>query len=370
LPDVLSQDARRRTFHTLDGMRGVAAVGVLLLHLPVTSQWPIPGAHLAVDLFFALSGFVLAYANEDRLRAGMGWARFMGQRYLRLYPLYILGTIAVAVLTLLPGQGQDHPARVGVQLGFALLFLPVPPGLTDGPLFPLNFPAWSLFYELVANLLFAQSVKHITPRRLAVFVAVAGLALVVEGVHRHTLDLGWNYITKVGGIVRVLFSFAAGIGVYQLWKRGWRTPRLPAVLVALAPAPLFLIPGDRAAVELAEALLVFPLLILAGASTEPTCRWRPLLTLSGEISYPLYVLQAAMMLAAARIAPYQFSSDPFSTDPFGLSGGRYTGVLVAMFIPASLLVSWLAYRLYDVPVRRALRRLESRRAMVQKASPV
>ncbi len=54
------------------------------------SLTPIQDGGLAVDLFFALSGFVLAHAYEQKFERGMTAFDFMKIRFIRLYPLYIL----------------------------------------------------------------------------------------------------------------------------------------------------------------------------------------------------------------------------------------------------------------------------------------
>ena len=87
----------RRVFGTLDGLRGIAALAVVTRHVPDTTfQDLLPGSTLAVDLFFVLSGFVLAHSYTERLRGEMGAIAFMRVRIIRLYPLYILGSALVA----------------------------------------------------------------------------------------------------------------------------------------------------------------------------------------------------------------------------------------------------------------------------------
>ena len=81
-------------FTGLDGLRGLAALAVFGAHVPdPLLRDALPGCDLAVDLFFALSGFVLAHAYFERLRKGMGVGTFFKRRVIRLYPLYALGTI-------------------------------------------------------------------------------------------------------------------------------------------------------------------------------------------------------------------------------------------------------------------------------------
>ena len=74
-------------FSTLDGLRGVAAIMVLLYHCDQMA----PRGYLGVDLFFTLSGFVIARAYGDRLASGMPVGRFVALRLVRLYPMYFVG---------------------------------------------------------------------------------------------------------------------------------------------------------------------------------------------------------------------------------------------------------------------------------------
>ncbi len=94
---MASAAERSIKFTVLDGLRGVAALCVVQTHTQdLLLGDTLPTAYLAVDLFFLLSGFVLAHAYEERLRQGMTLHRFMLARLVRLYPLYLAG-IAIAV---------------------------------------------------------------------------------------------------------------------------------------------------------------------------------------------------------------------------------------------------------------------------------
>ena len=84
-------------FSTLDGLRGVAAIAIVVFHFmeiaysDFTKNF-IAHGFLAVDFFFCLSGFVMAYAYDDRLK-GMGLMAFFKARIIRLHPLVVLGGV-------------------------------------------------------------------------------------------------------------------------------------------------------------------------------------------------------------------------------------------------------------------------------------
>ena len=88
-------------FGALDGLRGVAAVIVVLHHLGNERLGPFNPTfgYIAVDLFFALSGFVIALNYDHRFAGGMTVKEFMLKRVLRLYPLYAAGLL-LSLLTI------------------------------------------------------------------------------------------------------------------------------------------------------------------------------------------------------------------------------------------------------------------------------
>jgi peptidoglycan/LPS O-acetylase OafA/YrhL len=149
---------QKRTFVTLDGLRGIAAIAVLFRHTVPNFMPTSPSAsgYLAVDLFFVLSGFVIAYAYERALLNGMTIAQFMVKRVVRLYPLYIVaGLVSLLFLTIrlfVKHQGMSEEI-----VYFANLFyIPIPINLnTELHLYPLNDPAWSLGLEILINAVFA-----------------------------------------------------------------------------------------------------------------------------------------------------------------------------------------------------------------------
>ena len=75
----------RRSFVTLDGLRGIAALAVVTRHAPYFRN-PFFESYLAVDFFFVLSGFVLAHAYGQRLRGNLSILDFVKIRIVRLYP--------------------------------------------------------------------------------------------------------------------------------------------------------------------------------------------------------------------------------------------------------------------------------------------
>ena len=88
----MTREPERRTFYTLDGLRAVGAFLVVMRHVPfLFGPIAVPESFLAVDLFYLVSGFVVAHAYRDRLAAGGFVWTFVKTRIIRLYPLYLFG---------------------------------------------------------------------------------------------------------------------------------------------------------------------------------------------------------------------------------------------------------------------------------------
>jgi peptidoglycan/LPS O-acetylase OafA/YrhL len=337
----------RRVFLTLDGLRGVAAVFVAMRHTAFFHSLGIHGGYMAVDLFFVLSGFVIAHAYERRLAAGMGAGRFLVLRYLRLWPVYLIGAclgLAAALCHALPGRDNLSPDEVARVAPFALAMLPGPH--IRPMLYPVDSVAWSLALELIINLAYA-----LTWRWLGDVRVLAGLTLVAAGALAWTvswygkLDVGFTWSNAPGGLARVAFSFTAGLLLHRAWRRWPLNLRLTAwAPLALLPA-LFWRPTDTVVYPLACVIAVFPALVMLSAWTQPGRRSARLFAWLGAASYPLYAIHRPagelIVLGLSRVIPAS------------VHWGVWLG---APYMVAALAVCVFVERYYDRPVRGALTR--------------
>ncbi len=337
----------RTSFETLNGLRGIAAIAVVNAHLEIYfAHIKAPNVGLVVDFFFVLSGFVIAHAYQPRLEAGLGLGRFMGARVARLYPLYLLGlAIGATVLWFNWRSAGDRP--FAVSLGAGLVFLPPPPALSSNSynLFPFNFPAWSLFFELVANLVYGLIARRMGARGLAVIIGLSFLGLAAVGAAKGTLDLGVQPKDALGGLARVMFSFFVGVALRRLWAV-W-PPRVslhPVLLFALLVAPLLWAPkgGLLWIYDLAVIALYYPALVLLGASSSAGPRWTAACAGLGLISYPLYVLHVPL-----------WDVLKITVDKALIAAAPWSGLAV---LAGLLAISWAAEAWLGRPVRAALSR--------------
>ena len=94
--------ASKPRYEILDGLRGVAAMMVIVFHcfetyIPLIGTQIINHGYLAVDFFFILSGFVIGYAYNDRWNSMTTWG-FFKRRLVRLHPMVVAGTLWGAAL--------------------------------------------------------------------------------------------------------------------------------------------------------------------------------------------------------------------------------------------------------------------------------
>lgn len=280
-------------FATLDALRGLAAIGVMLFHAFPTGPLAATGGYLAVDLFFMLSGFVIAHAWEERLRQGHGARAFLVARAIRLWPMLLLGALLAIAL---------HGGHAGL-----LLLLPNP--LSPTLLYPANPPFWSLLFEVLAYLLFARFGARMGTAGLALVAGASGVTLAAFALAGPAMlvDFGADWRTLGPGLARLGFAFPLGMLVYRLRARQGLAhhsdPRAWLLMAALAVV-MMAVPwrGSTAAPwGLAAILLAFPALLwLATCWDLPTPRITAWL---GDMSYPLYCIHVPLLGLAATEGP-------------------------------------------------------------------
>lgn len=308
---------------TLDGMRGIAAILVMLMHFTSGTSLAQVGsltlfklASLAVDFFFMLSGFVLAHAYAQRLREGYSGLAYMRQRVLRLYPMLLFGTlIGMVFVWLVTGQGGVplEPGLFAKAAALNLLFLPVfhhsaLPGYASqvmlaGHITLFNPPAWSLFFEMVASLTFIVMAR--ANRRLVAVLTAASFLVMTALAWQESHRNGFGGLTYFGGTThdslwagfpRVLYGFYVGVVIYAWQDRlAALVDRLPAVLLSpwtlyAVLAAMLIFPLALHGIYPALVLLVFgPALVALGArSTRMSVMTARISHGLGWLSYPLY----------------------------------------------------------------------------------
>ncbi|HKE96567.1 MAG TPA: acyltransferase, partial [Povalibacter sp.] len=309
--------------------------------------------YLAVDFFFALSGFVVAYAYDDRWRT-MTTRQFLLVRLVRLHPLLILGTLlGLASYLFDPFAGdkqQALPATLLIVTMLSLLVLPAPrlPNRWDDT-HPLNGPAWTLFQEYLANIAYAFILRKLSARALAGIALCGAVALLFCALHAGSLDTGYGWGNLWGAPIRLVCPFVMGLLLYR-WRDRLPRMRLGFIPLSALMAAAFAFPSlPRAgAIEL-NALydfvcvaVLFPAIIVCGIHSE-TVAWRAsLCRMSGKISYPIYVTHFPFAYVFLNLAVTQQAPIDVLI-PVGLG-------LFAFMIA----FAWVAARHWDEPIRSRL----------------
>ncbi|QJW91184.1 acyltransferase [Spirosoma taeanense] len=338
-------------FALLDGLRGVAALAIVIFHFmewvyPDPSRNFIAHGFLAVDFFFCLSGFVIAYAYDDRIRR-LGLAAFFRLRLIRLHPLVILGSV-VGLLGFLFDPFAAQPGllnRANLWLTFVCSICLIPlPIMKERAfnLFSLNAPAWSLFWEYVANILYALVLYRISRRNLSLLIVLATAVLCLVSYRAGNLLGGWAGSNFWDGGARVAYSFLVGLFIYRanwIFKNN-----LGFVAVAGLLLLAFFMPFTRWnwLTELIIVLLYFPALIAVGAGATVSAGLEKLCVFLGRLSYPLYMTHyGAMWIFGSYLASHK-------PDTLHLSLIVITGAIVLSGF------AYLVLLVYDEPSRRYL----------------
>lgn len=290
----------RQHFEILDGLRGVAAVAVVNFHF---MEFAVPDYHnnfiahsyLAVDFFFCLSGFVIAYAYDRKIER-IGAIEFLKLRLIRLHPLAVIGSvIGLFCFIFDPFSNLFETYGTGKTILMFLsscLLIPYPI-VTERyfNLFHLNPPTWSLFWEYIANVFYVLILFKLKNKIMWILTLISAIMLCWEAYHSTYLGVGWGGDNFAGGGIRVFYSFLAGMLVYRSkWIIKTSLGFIPLAILLLVA---FLFPYSAKTNYITDPLIVilyFPFLVALGAGATHRATFSKICKLSGDISYPLYMV--------------------------------------------------------------------------------
>jgi peptidoglycan/LPS O-acetylase OafA/YrhL len=305
--------------------------------------------YLAVDLFFILSGYVIAL-NYGRWFAGEAWSarrygRFLALRLSRIYPLHLVMLLLFPAIPLAAVLFSHRHDSGDLSWGYyALSFLLMQGwGIVSG--LAWNVPAWSISTEWFAYLAFpllALGVFTLAHTRLRATLLLAALLMLVCAVTAWLSPSGLGYTGQFFGLFRCLTEFSAGICIFRLAGGAprTRTERTGALILALLcftafatlPAP------DFAVMPLGFAALVHGLSDergrIAAMLRAPALQWLGVVSYSTYLSHYFLKAWVKFILVRPGISPFL---------PF------------AAYIVAVLLASAVLYRLVERPGQQWLR---------------
>lgn len=326
-------DKGRYTF--LDGIRGIAAMFVLTRHTDSFWTSGFWRSYLAVDLFFILSGFVIAYAYDKKLASGLLSRRdFVIIRLLRLYPVFFLSLIVCVVFASFIGINNGVSDYVFWRNFIAAafvsgLFLPF---RLEGSafLFPINGTYWSLFFELLANFFYAVIRPKLSDFLLKAIVVVFGCMLVILALLKGNLNSGflWGWGSFTAGISRSIFGVFFGLLLYRQ-RLNFLSLRMISPWIPVATICLILMsPSFGAAdsvIDILSVCVIFPISVLIASWGESSAFDKVLIAL-GSASYPMYVFHKPF----GEFISYLFNGTEAEYAPF--SGVVMVAILIVLSV--------------------------------------
>jgi peptidoglycan/LPS O-acetylase OafA/YrhL len=367
-------------YPVLDGLRGTAAFSVFLFHfcemlVPDLAHNPMPHTFLAVDFFFALSGFVLGHAYDARLardasaREKLTLWGFLKRRLIRLHPM-VVAAMVIALIAYIADPFVGDSQRIGVKLPWSLLasafllnllLLPTPtlPN-TFGETHSVDGPSWTLLQEYLANLLYGLFGQKLTLGIHIVLCVASAVALTLTAVHFGDLGHGWGWSDFWVAPVRLACPFLLGLLVSRC-RLSWPVP-YPFIILSVALLAVFFAPimgRQNGLFEAACVIILFPAVLAAGTGVGAMEGWQGrLCRFAGNVSYPLYIVHYPFI--------YLFAHWNWSTHPTPM----VRGVVVTLLYVFVVLLSYGLMRWYDRPVRAWLSKRMLRHAGTPGESPM
>jgi peptidoglycan/LPS O-acetylase OafA/YrhL len=333
-------------------MRGIAALFVLTRH--THAYWPFEfyRSYLAVDLFFILSGFVIAHAYDQKLASRrISTGDFAASRLIRLYPMFFL-SVVIASLALISQiiffgvHPTETAGNIGLMILFTAFFLPSHFFGADYHLFPLNLPYWSLFFELVANAIYVAIHRYLSLAVLSMIIVASFAYTARSAIKNGNLNTGfmWGLGMFATGTLRTTLGFFFGVLLYRCREAFSRhiirylSPWFGILIIVGVLYSRSLGALDPYA-DLLAVCVLFPIAVLIASNSRRT-GWERILLMLGSASYPVYVLHLPMGVLVRQI----FGSRVEHYAPW--SGYVFAAFLVALSIQLE--------KYYDIPVRRWL----------------
>jgi peptidoglycan/LPS O-acetylase OafA/YrhL len=391
----------------LTPIRGIAALYVFLLHY-TTQVYPssfsgtpviLFNGRLAVELFFMLSGVVLAHAYLEKFGQGVNrtaWVDFMVNRFARVWPLAMaMALFALSLfiatqwwlegwsnpLTMLPISGRNS------WLDF-LSLITLTSGLFENVRF--NYPQWSITAEVMGYLVapFAIAAVATIERRYLWWIVALGLVphLLIDLISYafrfspdNVISLSlFGYATSIGGpaggIVRIdtgigiaarcIGLMMSGMALCRIWRHGG-LDRLahPLNLLVASACLIFVLTLPRPdTLILIVMLWTMACTMVVGGRTAAIVNANPLVWL-GEISFSIYLIHAPLQILITNLAR------GFDIQLYALSQAEGLYLLAG----TSLIVvglSHLSWRFIEIPARQHLRgRWQQHRRMAALCQP-
>ncbi|GAM96556.1 acyltransferase [alpha proteobacterium U9-1i] len=353
---------------SLTSLRFLAAFWVLLYHfkdhlgLGLGRIGLVADGYLGVDLFFTLSGFILAHVYLEAVSAGrFGYVGFLKNRIARVYPMHLAALVA---MVLLYAGATALGAGVGSPEAFKLSDLPAHLLMIHAwgatPAVGWNFPSWSISAEWAAYLMFPLVAALVLNTKRAGLMLGVALALcaasfaALSNLHQVLPWVGRDFsqMTAQIGALRIMPSFLLGVALYNFGRthaaraeRAWPIVYLSTIWVVAV-----------ATLNLWEGLTWFGLAGLIYGLAETSRHQRDgafagkAFVFLGASSYALYMIHLPIDIVWFHALERFGITETSST---ALRLGALAGVFVVCVAAAAIAYLWI-----EEPARNWIRKLD------------
>lgn len=348
-------------FESIQVLRGVAALLVVAAHLQVIEQkyghggailpaW-LEYGKVSVDLFFVISGFVIATVTRGQFKSWRAAGYFLFQRMTRIYPPYWLYSTMILLLWLFRPDMVN--ASQGHQVNIVASFLLLPQDLV-----PLLMVGWTLIHEMYFYVATALLMPVVRERAFPVALALWALVVIVGQLYC-AIDTGEN----VSPWIRLVFhpltlEFVGGAGIALLLNgniRGNGRVIMSVGIIGFIVAAIWLHAGDTALDTDGWWRLLFfglpSLLVVHGAASAEIAgkaRFPMIMRKIGDASYSIYLTHILVLSVIGRA--WAQMATPEAINP----------IMLATMVLATLIVGLLSYRWVEVPILNAIRTWRTR----------
>lgn len=372
-------------YEILDGLRGVAALMVVVFHMSEAFSYDpvfkhLNHGYLCVDFFYVLSGFVIGFAYEGRMKSGlMSRWDFLKARFIRLQPMVLFGILLGAGLFFFQecnyyaGIGNASVWYVIQNMVMSFFMIPVTPEFNvraNTEMFVLNIPQWSMVFEYIANILFCLFVFKLGKKGLMVLVGLFALMIVDSALtlnlfgmlqpHDYpcSLNAGWSLTAEQFyiGVARVGFSFFTGLLLFRfIYKEGAALKKTRTPIFAICSFIIIAIvcvdqiggyehPLYDGIFNLICVFILCPFTVWFGSQRiELSQRTKNVCDFLGRLSYPLYLAHYPLV--------YLFFTWMDTHHDASFSILAFTSTATFLLCVA---LGYAALKLWDEPIRKWL----------------
>jgi peptidoglycan/LPS O-acetylase OafA/YrhL len=345
-----------RRYILLDGMRGIAALSIMIYHLCLNGKWWASGFNIFVDFFFVLSGFVL---SPSLASTKTNYKRkFILNRMIRLFPMivmFFIALIALKIIKLLLPQVSlivdGHNPSLFIYFGAFFLLQ-----IFYAPFIQVNVPLWSLSAEMFVNFL-AIGISQKFQKEKILFFIVGGIVIEFFGLFiNRKLNLGWGVIEYLIAVGRVISGFYIGKLLYKNLTRNFYHFRSSEKRLLFFLGLFFLnfYLFNISTYFILSASPICYLFIRELANFDESIlprKFQRVCTYMGRVSYGIYVWH----LMIARIDVSGFTAKYFSFAETGLIHSLVKNVFSLILV---LVFTEFSIRLMEQPIRKwAVRKL-------------